>query len=164
MTYTDDNLQKAFAGESQANRKYLAFAKKADSDGYAQVAKLFRAAAEAETVHALAHLQKLKGVKTTEENLREAIMGETKEATEMYPSMITHAREDGNTEAETGFRWANKVEAEHAELYKEALEKMKSLPQGDYYVCQVCGHTHFGAAPDVCPVCGAPKEKFKKVE
>lgn len=162
MSYTDDNLQKAFAGESQANRKYLAFAKKAEGEGYLQVAKLFRAAAEAETVHALAHLDKMDGVKSTEENLKEAIMGETREATEMYPSMITHAKEDGNTAAETGFRWANKVESEHAELYKEALEKMKELPAGDYYVCQVCGHTHFGEAPDSCLVCGAPKEKFKK--
>jgi rubrerythrin len=157
-------LAKAFAGESQANRKYLAFAQKADSDGLPQVAKLFRAAAEAETVHALAHLDKMNGVGKTEENLKQAIIGETHEATEMYPSMIIHAREDGNTSAETGFRWANKVEAEHAELYKEALEKMKDLPSGDYYVCQVCGHTHFGTAPDICPVCGAPKEKFKKVE
>jgi len=163
MSYTDDNLAKAFAGESQANRKYLAYAKKADSEGLTQVAKLFRAAAEAETVHAMAHLDKLNGVKTTEENLKEAILGETQEATEMYPSMVTHAREDGNTAAETGFRWANKVEQEHAELYKEALENMKNLPQGDYYICQVCGHTHFGSAPDICPVCGAPKEKFKKV-
>jgi rubrerythrin len=164
MTYTDDNLLKAFAGESQANRKYLAFAKKADSDGLPQVAKLFRAAAEAETVHALSHLDKLKAVKSTEENLKQAIIGETEEATEMYPSMITHAREDGNTAAETGFRWANKVEEEHAALYKEALEKLKDLPKGDYYVCQVCGHTHFGSAPESCPVCGAPKEKFKKTE
>ena len=164
MSYTDDNLQKAFVGESQANRKYLAFAQKADSDGYPQVAKLFRAAAEAETVHALAHFAKMDAVKSTEENLRQAIIGETMEATEMYPSMITHAREDGNTAAETGFRWANKVEEEHAALYKEALEKLKELPEGDYYVCQVCGHTNFGEAPDICPVCSAPEEKFKKVE
>lgn len=164
MSYTDDNLQKAFAGESQANRKYLAFAKKADGDGYKQIAKLFRATAEAETVHALAHLSKLNGVNSTEDNLREAITGEIYEAKEMYPAMVIHAREDGNTVAETGFRWANRVEEEHATLYKEALEKLKELPEGDYFVCQVCGHTHFGVAPDICPICGAPKEKFKKVE
>lgn len=163
MTYTDDNLQKAFAGEAQANRKYLAFAKKAESEGYKQVAKLFRAVAEAETVHAMSHLQKMNGVKSTEDNLRQAVIGETYEANEMYPSMITHAREDGNTEVETGFRWADKVEAEHAELYKEALEKLKNLPEGDYFVCQICGHTHFGSAPEVCPVCGAPKEKFTEI-
>lgn len=164
MSHTDDNLKKAFEGESQANRKYLAYAKKAEGEGYKQVAKLFRAAAEAETVHAMSHLQKMGGVKSTEENLREAILGETHEATEMYPTMITHAREDGNTEAQTGFRWANQVEAEHAELYKEALDKLKELPVGDYYVCQICGHTHFDAAPNLCPICGSPKENFIEVK
>lgn len=164
MSYTDDNLEKAFIGEAQANRKYLAYAQKAESDGYKQIAKLFRAAAEAETVHALAHFAKMNAVGSTEENLKQAITGETYEAQEMYPSMISHAKQDGNTAAETGFRWANKVEEEHVALYKEALEKMKDLPAGDYYVCQVCGHTHFGQAPESCPICGAPKEKFKKVE
>lgn len=164
MNYTNENLKKAFSGESQANRKYLAFAKKADEEGLAQVAKLFRAAADAETVHALAHLDKLDGVKTTEENLKQAIEGETHEAEEMYPAMILHAKEENNKAAEVGFRWANEVEAEHAELYKEALSKLRDMESGDYYVCQACGHTHFKNAPDVCPVCGAPKEMFKKVE
>jgi len=164
MSYTDDNLAKAFAGESQANRKYLAYAKKADSEGLTQVAKLFRAAAESETIHAMSHLDKLGVVGSTEENLRKAIIDETQEATVMYPSMFIHAREEGQTAAETGFRWARRVEEEHADYYKEALERMKDLPTEDYYVCQVCGHVHPGKAPDNCPVCGAPKEKFKKVE
>jgi len=164
MTYTDDNLEKAFAGEAQANRKYLAYAAKADGEGYPQIAKLFRAAAESETIHALSHLDKLGTVKSTEENLKKAITGELQEATVMYPSMFIHAREEGQTAAETGFRWARRVEEEHADYYKEALEKMKELPAVDYYVCQVCGHVHPGKAPDNCPVCGAPKEKFKKVE
>lgn len=164
MTYTDDNLKKAFAGESQANRRYLAFAKKAEGDGLKQVAKLFRAVAAAETVHANLHLDKMGEVKDTEENIRQAIKGETYEATEMYPSMITHAREDSNTEAETIFRWADKVEGEHAELFKEALEKMKDLPESDYYICQGCGHTHVSEAPEFCPVCGASRDSFIKAE
>lgn len=164
MSYTEENLKKAFAGESQANRKYLAFAKKADDEGLAQVAKLFRAAADAETVHAHAHLDKLGGVKSTGENLKEAIQGETHEAEEMYPSMIRHAKDEGNAAAETGFRWANKVESEHAGLYKSALSKMKEMESTDYYVCQVCGHTHEGKPEGNCPVCDAPKEKFKRIE
>lgn len=164
MNYTKENLKKAFAGESQANRKYVAFAKKADQEGYKQIAKLFRAAAEAETIHALSHLDKLDGVGTTEENLKEAIEGETHEAEEMYPAMILHAKEENNQAAEIGFRWANKVESEHAALYKKALAEMDNAEIVDYYVCQLCGHTHVGEAPDVCSVCGAPKEKFKKVE
>lgn len=164
MNYTKENLKKAFAGESQANRKYVAFAKKADQEGYKQIAKLFRAAAEAETIHALSHLDKLDGVGTTEENLKEAIEGETHEAEEMYPAMILHAKEENNQAAEIGFSWANKVESEHAALYKKALAEMNNAEIVDYYVCQLCGHTHVGEAPNVCPVCGAPKEKFKKVE
>ncbi|MBW6431942.1 rubrerythrin family protein [Patescibacteria group bacterium] len=164
MNYTHENLKKAFAGESQANRKYLAFAKKADEEGLIQVAKLFRAAAEAETIHALAHLEKLDMVKSTEENLKHAIEGETHEADQMYPAMILHAREENNQAAEIGFKWANAVEAEHADLYKTALEKMGDLNETDYYVCQVCGHTHEGEPEGNCPVCGAPKEKFKRVE
>lgn len=164
MSHTEDNLKKAFAGEAEANRKYLAFAKKAEGEGYKQIAKLFRATAEAETVHAMSYLHTLGAIKSTEENLKEAILGEIQEATEMYPSMITHAREDGATQAQTGFRWANQVEAEHAELYKEALNKLKELPVVDYYVCQVCGYTGSKAAPDFCPICNAPKEKFTEVK
>jgi rubrerythrin len=164
MNYTHENLKKAFAGESQANRKYLAFAKKADEEGLTQVAKLFRAAAEAETIHALAHLEKLDMIQSTEENLKHAIEGETHEAEQMYPAMILHAKEENNQAAEIGFKWANAVEAEHADLYKTALEKMGDLAETDYYVCQVCGHTHEGEPEGNCPICGAPKEKFKQVE
>ena len=125
---TEENLKAAFAGESQANRKYLAFAKKAEEEGLKQVAKLFRAAADAETVHALSHLRVLKGVKTTEENLQEAIAGETHEFTEMYPKMIEEAEKEGNEQAKISFNKANTVEKTHAELYTKALESYsKSL-------------------------------------
>lgn len=164
MNYTHENLKKAFSGESQANRKYLAFSKKAEEEGYLQVAKLFRAAAEAETVHALSHLDKMGIVGSTEENLKQAIDGETHEAEQMYPAMILHAKEENNQAAEIGFRWANEVEKEHASLYKKALEKMGSAEVIDYFVCQVCGHTHEGEPEGNCPVCGASKENFKKIE
>tara|TARA_Y100000310_G_scaffold277085_1_gene294649 strand:- start:206 stop:709 length:504 start_codon:yes stop_codon:yes gene_type:complete len=167
MTKTEENLKAAFAGESQANRKYLAFAKKAEEDGFKQVAKLFRAAADAETIHAHNHLNVLKGVKSTSENLQEAIDGETHEFVEMYPQMIKEAEEEGNSGALVSFNGAKKVEEVHANLYKKALESVDSgndLEEKGIYVCQVCGHTVEGEAPDKCPVCGQPKEKFKKIE
>lgn len=164
MSQTEQNLKEAFAGESQANRKYLAFAKKADREGHPQVAKLFRAAAAAETVHAHAHLRALKGVGSTEDNLKEAIAGETHEFKSMYPPMIETAKAEGNKVAERSFDFANKVEKTHAELYQKALGNLGNLPETDYYVCEVCGHTCEGEAPDVCPVCGAKKSVFFKVD
>ena len=167
MSKTEDNLKAAFAGESQANRKYLAFAKKADQEGLKQVAKLFRAAADAETVHALNHLDVLKGVKTTEENLQEAIDGETHEFTEMYPKMIEEAEKEGNQQALIVFNGANAAEKVHADMYTKALESVKAgndLKEKEIYVCQVCGHTVEDEAPDECPVCKAKKEQFKKID
>lgn len=164
MTYTDENLKKAFAGEAQANRKYLAFAARADEEGYPQIAKLFRAAAEGETIHALTYLKEMGGAGTTAENLEAAIKGETEEFSDMYPSMVTHAKEEDRDNVATLFNWALAVEKEHAAAYNEAKEKMKDLPETDYYVCGGCGHLAVGEAPEVCPVCGAPKSKFKKVE
>jgi len=164
---TEQNLKDAFAGESQANRKYLAFAKKAEEEGFPQVAKIFRAAADAETVHAHNHLNAMEGVGSTKDNLNEAINGETYEFMEMYPPMIKEAEEEGNRAAELSFRRANTVEATHAKLYKKALEAVESgddLESQDMYVCQVCGHTVEGNAPDRCPVCGVGKEKFKLIE
>jgi rubrerythrin len=164
---TEDNLKAAFAGESQANRKYLAFAKKADEEGLKQVAKLFRAAADSETVHALNHLRVLKGVKSTKDNLQEAINGETHEFEEMYPKMIKVAEEEGNEAAKISFHGANAAEKIHAEMYKKALESAESgkdLEGKDIYVCQVCGHTVEEEAPDECPVCKAKKEQFKKID
>jgi rubrerythrin len=167
MAKTDDNLKAAFAGESQANRKYLAFAKKADQEGYSQIAKLFRAAAEAETVHAHAHLQVLGGVKSTAENLEEAVSGETFEFTKMYPQFIKEAGEENNKQALVSFNYANKVEQVHADLYKKAVEAIKNkqdLPKKDLYVCPICGDTFEGdAVPDRCPVCGVLKVRFVKI-
>lgn len=165
MSKTEENLWAAFAGESQANRKYLAFAKKADKEGHAQVAKLFRAAAHAETVHAHAHLRALKVIGETKENLRMAMEGELHEFEVMYPPMIEIAKAEGNKAAEISFNFANQVEKTHAELYRHALENMESLPDSDYYVCEVCGHTESGnAAPEKCRVCGANNRAFTKVD
>jgi rubrerythrin len=164
---SEDNLNEAFAGESQANRRYLAFAKKADQEGFSQVAKLFRAAADAETIHALNHLRVLKGVKSTKENLQEAISGETHEFSQMYPKMIKEAEDEKNIPAKISFSHANAAEQVHAKLYTKALQSIqqgKDLERKDIYVCQVCGHTVEGSPPDRCPVCGALKEKFKKIE
>jgi rubrerythrin len=160
---TEKNLLEAFAGESQANRKYLAFSRQAEKDGYPQVAKLFRAVAEAETVHALTHLKTVGEVKSTAENLKEAISGETHEFTEMYPEMIKVAKDEGNKAAERSFNYANQVENVHATLYKKALEKLDSLEEVDYYVCSVCGYTCESSPPDKCPVCSAVAKAFFKV-
>jgi rubrerythrin len=165
MSKTEQNLRDAFAGESQANRKYLAYAKQADKEGYAQVAKLFRAAAEAETVHAHAHLKTLAGIKSTAENLKDAIGGETHEFKEMYPAMITDAKEEGNKAAERSFSYANAVEEVHAGLYQKALDNLDN--PGDvecYYVCSVCGYTCENEPPDACPVCKAKAQAFFRID
>jgi rubrerythrin len=161
---TTDNLKEAFAGESQANRKYLAFAKKADEEGLFQIARLFRAAAEAETVHAHNHLTVLKGIKTTEENLKEAIAGEVEEFKEMYPKFIKVAEEENNKEALWTFDVANQVEEIHAGLYQKALDSIGENVETVYYVCNFCGNTVEKDAPDICSVCGAPKKEFKRIE
>jgi rubrerythrin len=164
MSKTEQNLKYAFAGESQANRKYLAFAKKAEQEGYLQVAKLFRAAAEAETIHAHNHLRTLGGIKATRENLEAAINGETFEFQKMYPQMIEDAKAEGQKAALNSFNYANEVEKIHAELYKKALDTLGKNADADYYVCQVCGYTAEGEAPDECPVCKAKKQAFRKVD
>lgn len=164
MSKTDANLQEAFAGESQANRRYLAFAKQADKEGYPQAAKLFRAAAEAETVHAHAHLRALGAVGTTAENLKDAVSGETHEYREMYPDMIAAAKEEGNKSAERSFTYANEVEKIHANLYQKALDNLDNPEEVDYYVCSVCGYTCEKEPPDKCPVCGSKSKAFFKVE
>jgi rubrerythrin len=164
MEKTVEHLQEAFAGESQANRRYLAFAEKAEREGYAQIARLFRAAAAAETVHAHNHLKVLKGVKSTSENLKEAIEGETGEFREMYPRMIAAAQAEGNKEAERTFNFANEVEKIHAALFQKALKNLEDKKMTDIYVCSVCGYTVEGEAPENCPVCKAVKKMFKKID
>ena len=160
---TEKDLLEAFAGESQANRRYLAFAKQAEKEGYPQVAKLFRAAAEAETVHAHSHLRTLGGINSTADNLKEAISGETHEFKSMYPVMIDDAKEESNKSAERSFRFANEVEKVHANLYQNALDNLGALEEVDYCVCSVCGYTCEGEPPEKCPVCGAKSTAFFEV-
>jgi rubrerythrin len=164
MSKSEQNLREAFAGESQANRKYLAFAKQADKEGYPKTAKLFRAAAEAETVHAHAHLKTLGGINSTNDNLKEAISGETHEFKNMYPAMIKDAVEEGNKAAERTFSYANEVEKVHAKLYQDALDNLDNQEEVDYYVCSVCGYTCEGQPPDTCPVCKSKSTVFFKVD
>ena len=161
---TEKNLMDAFAGESQANRRYLAFSKQAEKEGYHQVARLFRAAADAETVHAHNHLRALGAIKTTAENLREAISGETHEFKTMYPAMIDAAQQEGQKPAERSFTYANEVEKEHAALYERALNDPDKLEPVDYFVCSVCGYVSEGEPPEKCPVCGSKSTVFFKVE
>jgi len=164
---TENNLMAAFAGESQANRKYLSFARKADAEGFKQIARLFRAVAAAETVHALAHFRVAGHVKDTVTNLKAAIEGEHYEFTAMYPEFIAAAAAEGNKGAQLSFDRANAVEQIHHDLYGDALKAVEAgadLAAADIYVCDVCGHTVIGEAPDVCPICGARHEKYSKIE
>lgn len=166
MTKTEDDLQAGFAGESQANRKYLAFAKKADADGHTQIAKLFRAAAAAETVHALNHFRAMNGVGSTADNLKTAIAGENYEWTTMYPAFIKDAEAESAKRALSSFKWAWEVEKVHEDLYRKALgalDAQQALPEVDYYICPVCGYTHEGPLEGICPVCKTPADKFERV-
>jgi rubrerythrin len=163
---TQENLMAAFAGESQANRKYLAFAKKADAEGRPQIAKLFRAAAEAETVHAHAHLRVANGVKSTAENVQEAIAGEGHEFTTMYPEFVAAAKREAHAAALRSFEYAMAVEKIHHGLYGQAaaaLQAGKDLPAAKIFVCPVCGNTEVGTAPGHCPICGIPGSKFSEI-
>ena len=165
MSNTEKNLAAAFAGESQANRKYLAFAKQADVEKMPQVAKLFRTAAEAETIHAHTHLRNLGMIKSTVENLKAAIAGETYEFTEMYPGFINDAKKENQSVAIVkGLQLANDAEQVHAELYQKALDTLANPVAVDYYLCMVCGHIAEDHAPDQCPICGAKAAAYKKVE
>jgi rubrerythrin len=159
---TEKNLKESFAGESQANRKYLAFAAQAEKEGFPGVARLFRATAEAEAIHALYHLKALGGVGSTAENLKAAINGETFEFESMYPPMIDTAKEEGNKTAERAFHLANEAEKVHANVYNKALENLDNLKDADihFYLCPVCGHIEEGKAPEKCPICGTPGEKY----
>jgi len=164
---TERNLQEAFAGESQANRRYLFFAEKADKEGYPQVARLFRAVADAETVHAKNHFNAMDGVGTTKENVMAGAQGEHYEFTRMYPPFIEDAERENNTRAQRSFEWANEVEQVHHKHFEgvlKALNEGTSLEEESYYVCQVCGNTVPGAAPEKCPICGAPATSFKRID
>ncbi len=167
MGNTSDNLGEAFAGESKANRMYTAFARKAEEEGHKGIARLFRAAAAAETVHALNHLKVMDGIKGTADNLKKAVHGEHHEFRSMYPAFIKDAEEEGAKGAKWTFEVASKVEEIHHGLYSaalEALEKDEELPETDYYVCGICGNTVEGEPPDKCPICGAARSKFMKID
>ena len=167
MSTTNENLGSAFAGESQANRKYLFFAEKAEGEGYKQIARLFRAAADAETSHARNHLKVMQGIKSTRDNLLAAISGENHEFTEMYPGFIKQAESEGDDKARHSFDLANKVEQIHHGLFKAALsmlEKSQPMEEKSFYVCQYCGNTVEDAAPGKCPICGAPQTMFKRID
>jgi rubrerythrin len=166
MSKSLDNLKNAFAGESQANRRYLAFAKKADVEGFPQIAKLFRAAAAAETVHAHNHLRAMDGVKSTAENLEVAIAGENYEVVSMYPSMLAEAHAEDDKRAAKSFNYALETEKIHEALYRKAAEllgKGKDAAETTYYICPICGFTHEGPIEGKCPVCNTPAEKFEKI-
>ncbi len=164
---TEKNLQEAFAGESQANRRYLFYAEKADKEGFPQIARLFRAAADAETVHARNHFNAMDGVGSTKENVMAASVGEHHEFTRMYPPFIDDAEREDNTRAQHSFEWANEVEQVHHKAFEEVLKSIndgKQLKNEPYFVCQVCGNTVPGGAPERCPICGAPAKSFKRVD
>jgi rubrerythrin len=161
MSKAIDDLKAAISGESQANQHYLAFARKAEEEGYKQVAKLFRAVAKAEEIHAYNHMMALGDVKETAENLKTAMAGENYEHTTMYPEFIEDAITEDNKKAKLSFRWAQKVEMVHEELYKAALSTLSTDGDAvDYYVCPNCGHTHAKNAPDICPVCGTAGKEY----
>jgi len=162
MPTTLDNLHTAFAGESQANRKYLAFAAQADKDGMPNIAKLFRTAAEAETIHAFGHLKAMGGIGSTVENLKAAVAGETYEHEEMYPPMLEQAKAEGHKAARM-FGYAVEAEEVHAKLYQmalEAAERGEDLSTSEFYLCPVCGHIEIGQPTDPCKICGAKADKF----
>ncbi len=165
MPTTNDNLGIAFAGESQANQKYRAFAKKAAKDGFPNIAKLFETTAEAERIHAEGHLKALEGVGSTLENLKAAIDGETFEFEKMYPPMLAQAETEGH-KAKKMFKWAVEAEEVHAKLYAAALkavEEGKDLEESKFYLCPVCGHIEFGTPPENCPFCGVPADMYIEV-
>jgi rubrerythrin len=165
MSKTGEDLKAAFAGESQANRRYLAFAKQAEKDGNPMVAKLFRAVAAAETVHAHNHLRVMDGVGTIEANLKAAMAGENYEVVSMYPEFIADAEKDGDKKAGTSFKWAWEVEKGHEQLFKQALAMLGSAAgELEIWVCPVCGNTVIGTVPEKCPVCNTPGKRFEKID
>ncbi len=165
MFNTQNFLKEAFSGESQANRTYQAFAAKADQEGFAQAAKLFRAASEAEAVHANNHLEAMKAIRSTTDNLKEAISGEDHEYTSMYPEMIAMAKAENVKDAELSFYWANEVEKVHSQLFNKALSTQNATMEPyPYYVCPYCGNTVENEPPEKCQVCGGDGKDFKRVD
>ena len=166
MATTNDNLKEAFAGESQANQKYRAFAKKAEKEGFKNISKLFKTTAEAERIHAEGHLAALGMIASTADNLQAAIDGETDEFTSMYPPMLEQAEADGH-KAKIMFKFALGAEEVHANLYTKALEAVKNgvdLDVSEFYLCPICGYIELGTAPEKCPICSAKQSKFVQID
>lgn len=162
---TEDSLKAAFAGESQAHMRYLIFAEVAEKEGRPNLARLFRAIADAEKVHATNHLNALSLVKESSSNLQVGIDGENYEIEEMYPAYNAIAELQNESGAKRSIHYALEAEKIHSALYqkaKQSVDSGKDIEIGDIYICQVCGHTVDGSAPDRCPICGATKDKFKK--
>jgi rubrerythrin len=165
MSSIEKDLKEAFAGESQAFQKYRAFAKKAERDGFPNVARLFRTTSEAESIHAAGHFKAMDGIGATVENLQAAIDGETYEFEQMYPPMIERAEAEGH-KAKRMFNYAAKAENIHAQLYKaalEAVERGEDLSEAEFYLCPICGHIEFGKPEVDCPICGTKASKYYMV-
>jgi rubrerythrin len=163
---TKENAMEAFAGESQANRKYQAFAEKAESDGYLNIAKLFKAASEAEAIHAKKLMKALGMIGSTRDNLEQAVAGETHEYTEMYPAFVQEAESDKQSDALLAFNYALKAEEVHAGLYKEALKSLNAgqdMSNRTVWLCPVCGNIFLGQAPEKCPICNVFKKMFREI-
>jgi rubrerythrin len=164
---TKDNAKEAYAGESQANRKYAAFSEKAAAEGFPNVGKLFKAASEAEAIHAKRILYILDQVQKTEDNLKGSIEGETQEFRTMYPGFVAEAKNERKSEAEIVFTHAMKAEEVHANLYLQALERVreqKDLETDHIFLCPVCGNVELGVAPEKCPICGVPQRMFREIQ
>jgi len=164
MGKTEENLKQAFGGECEASIRYMAFADKAEADGYPGAARLFRAASKAEMVHALSHFKASGAIKETQDNLEAAVNGETFEFNQMYPSMIKDAVDEKEIEARHSLEYAMSIEMVHAKLFKKALEEEDLNSSANYYVCPVCGHTVRGKAPKKCPYCGVDEKKFMEIQ
>ncbi len=160
----EKQVKYAFAGESKAYVRNLAFAKQAKKDGYDQIELLFKAVAEAEKVHADEFLKYLEGeIQDTETNLQTAFENELKANTEIYPALIKEAMDAGREDLGGSFQRSRDVEERHAQLYKAAMTAMVSEKELEYQVCQVCGYVFDSEPPDECPICRAKKNKFKKI-
>jgi rubrerythrin len=163
-TKTEKNLYTAFVGEAKAALRLKGYAEKADKEGYPQMARLFRAISAAEEIHALGHLRLLKIIKSTEENLKASFEREVSVSENIYPELIRVAEEEGDEAARISFSHARDAEEVHGKLYKGAIDQMIRETETPYHVCEICGFVIEGDAPDNCPVCGAPKDKFKRID
>ena len=163
---TVENVKEAYAGESQANRKYQAFSDKAADEGFRNIATLFKAASEAEAIHAKKFLKVLGAIGSTQNNLKESIAGETHEFTEMYPGFVKVAESEKKTDAVLAFTYAMKAEQVHAKLYKKALALLQAgndMGREKIFLCPVCGNIELGKTPDKCPICGVFGKQFREI-